>query len=511
MKLWTLFASICLGLVVQAQAATIDAPAAPQEGALYPISLTGTASEENGNKILSVGADLWQSVVAAADGVKTELSDSWFKWSYNRGVGRLPSQCPAGYDSSLGSCVQTCPTGYSGVAGVCWQACPAGFSDTGAFCTNWSSLKTVSKASFIAARAEKSCVKGMQNEAGLCYEPCAETFTGVGPFCFGQMNKSQDETRMAQEVAAQHQAASAAAPAGGLVLAKGSAPKLRTHIIFTPIICASDAIDGAFGLLPDPMALGGMAVDAAGDAVVGEISKAINQGGASFIPTVANTVLFDFSADARCEDNGQVSKASLAMNPSVTVKVSTSLFDPVLHNLSGVDLGIMRVSIYELIPFRIYGTVGTTVSAPLALESQIDRSLPALVVENQQYATRSAFNATPGLDLWLSSDAQIRVTSLFSFIPDLVQLGAEFKLHVLDNKMPYRLEEGLRANNTGYELFRQERLDNELKSGHGYVQSYLRVLGIAVDAFGEKGRIAWQGHSQQDNLILKETVTPLAL
>ena len=112
---------------------------------------------------------------------------------------------------------------------------------------------------------------------------------------------------------------------------------------------------------------------------------------------MANTVLFDFSADARCEDNSQVSKASLAMNPSVTVKVSTSLFDPVLHNLSGVDLGIMRVSIYELIPFRIYGTVGTTVSAPLALESQIDRSLPALVVENQQYATRSAFNATLAL------------------------------------------------------------------------------------------------------------------
>ena len=28
---------------------------------------------KNSNKILSVGADLWQSVVAAADGVKTEL------------------------------------------------------------------------------------------------------------------------------------------------------------------------------------------------------------------------------------------------------------------------------------------------------------------------------------------------------------------------------------------------------------------------------------------------------
>ena len=119
----TLFASICLGLVVQAQAATIDAPAAPQEGALYPISLTGTASEENGNKILSVGADLWQSVVAAADGVKTELSDSWFGGTTTRGVGRLPSQCPAGYDSSLGGCVQTCPQATAAWRVCGWQAC----------------------------------------------------------------------------------------------------------------------------------------------------------------------------------------------------------------------------------------------------------------------------------------------------------------------------------------------------------------------------------------------------
>ena len=81
------------------------------------------------------------------------------------------------------------------------------------------------------------------------------------------MNKAKMKRAWRKKWAAQHQAASAAAPQVALFI-KGSAPKLRTHIIFTPIICASDAIDGAFGLLPDPMALGGMAVDAAGDAVV---------------------------------------------------------------------------------------------------------------------------------------------------------------------------------------------------------------------------------------------------
>lgn len=490
---------------------TLDIPAAPEQGAAFPISLHAETDRSAEGSSLSMGADILQSVLSAAASVKNELENSWFQWSYNRGIGTLPSQCPAGYKSSGLSCVQSCPTGFTSVGGLCWQACPAGFSDLGATCTNWKTLKTQSKTSFVAAQTSKSCAVGMQNEAGLCYEPCAETFTGVGPFCFGQMNKAQDQERVAQEVSAQHQAATAKAPAGGIALDKDSAPKLRTHLIFTPIMCAMDNIDGAFGILPDPMALAGMAVDASGDAVLAEIAQATNQGGASFIPTLANTVLFDFSANATCQDDGVLSQASLTMNPSVTVKVSTSLFDPVLHNLAGVELGIMKMSVYELIPFRIYGTVGTTLAAPLTLDSTIDRRLPALVVDNQQYATSTRINSTPSADFWLSSDAQIRVTSFFSFIPDLVQLGAEFKLHVLENKMPYSLEEGLRLGEANYELYRQERLDNELKSGHGHVHSYLRVLGIAIDVFGDKANIEWQGHSQTDNLILKETATPIAI
>lgn len=283
---------------------------------------------------------------------------------------------------------------------------------------------------------------------------------------------------MQEQVAAQHEVAASQAAGGGIQVSDEVAPQLRTHVIFTPIMCAIDSINGA-----------------------------------SFIPTLDSTVLFDFTAAAECSDDGVVSRAAFNVNPSLTVKVSTSLFDPVLHSLSGVDLGVMQLSLYELIPFRIYGTVGTTVGAPISLESEIDRTLPALLVNNQQFATRTQISASPEIDLWLSSSAALRVSSFLSFLPDLFELGANFKLHVLENSMPYTLAEGLRfgSEGVGYELYRQEALNNELKSGHGSVDSYMRVLGINIDVFGENGSIEWQGHAQQDNLLSSETRTAIAL
>lgn len=494
-------------------ASNIDIPADPAQGVSNPVSLSLDAGQnEDGTTFLAAGADIWQGIMESANTLKQNLDSHWFEWSYNRGLGSLPNSCPADSMAVGGACVQSCPTGFNLVAGVCWQECPADFKDGGAVCTNWKTLKTVGKQNIIPARSAMSCAAGSVNEAGLCYEPCAAGFSGVGPFCFGQMDSAANAERMTEQVAAQHETALASAPAGGIALTADAAPKLRTHIIFTPIVCSMDAIDGAFGVLPNPAAVGAMAVDAAGDAVVKAISDGVSQGGgASFIPTVADTVLFDYTADTACADDGVVSSASMSFNPSVTVKISSSLFDPVLHNLAGVDLGIMRMSIYELIPFRIYGTVGTTLGAPVELTSKIDRRLPPLLVDNQPFATSTSLLASPSMDLWLSTDAQVRVTSFLSFIPDLLQLGAEFKLHVLDNQMPYQLSEGLRAGDQGYELFRTEQLDNELRAGHGYVNSYLRVLGINIDAFGDKARIDWSGHQQQDRLFERSSAVPVSL
>ncbi|WP_430460314.1 hypothetical protein ACQUQU_13960 [Thalassolituus sp. LLYu03] len=515
MKRVYLFIALLLGFGMHASASvsTLDVDAVPADGAQYPLALEATTGEDDGTRFLALGADVFQSVVDSANGLKTNLESTWFQWSYNRGIGTIPASCDNGYDNVLGICYQQCPQGYDTVAGVCWSQCPSGYTDMGATCTNWSKLKTVGKDSFLQARASTQCASGMVNEAGLCYEPCADTFTGVGPLCIGQFDGSSGEALLAQQLDAQHEAASAGAASGGIALSADEAPKLRTHVIFTPIMCSLDALDGAFGVLPDPARLGAMAVDAAGDAVLGAISDAIpaSSGGVSYLPSLADTVLFDFSADAHCADDGVVATAGLSMDPSVTVKVSTRMFDPALHNLAGVDLGIMQVSVYELIPFRIYGTVGTTFSANTELTSEIDRTLPKLLVEGQQYATRTRLSTEPAMDLWLSSEAYIRITSLFSFIPDLLQLGAEFKLHVLDVAMPYVVEEGLRGNEGGFELYRQEQLNSELSSGHGYVDTFLRVFGIETNAFGDDADIEWSGYEQQDELLNSETVTPLSI
>lgn len=513
MKRLCLFVLMLLGFSGPALAVsnTLEVPAVPAEGAQYPLALDSAAGDDAGTRFLSVGADIFQSVVDSANGIKNNLESTWFSWSYNRGIGTIPDTCPGGYDNVLGVCAQQCPDGYSAALGACWQDCPSGFTDMGAFCTNWSNFKSVGKDTFAQSLTSTSCASGMVNEAGLCYEPCADTFDGVGPLCIGQFDGSAGEALLNQQVAEQHAAAESNASTGGIQLTGGQAPKLRTSVIFTPIMCSLDALDGAFGILPDPASLGAKAVDAAGDAVIGAISDAIPGGGASFIPSVADTVLFDFTADAHCADDGVVATAGLTMEPSVTVQVSTRMFDPVLHNMSGVDLGIMQVSLYELIPFRIYGTVGTTLGATTELTSVIDRSLPKLLVDGKQYATQTQLAVDPSMDLWLSTEAYIRVTSLFSFIPDLLQLGAEFRLHVLDVVLPYRVDEGLRGNESGYELYRQENLASDLSSGHGYVDTFLRVLGIETNAFGDDADISWTGHQQHDELMSSETTTPVSI
>jgi hypothetical protein len=57
-----------------------------------------------------------------------------WKQNYTRGVGTIPTDCPAGKDKDAGLCYSKCPSGYSGVGPVCWQTCPSGFRDDGAFC-----------------------------------------------------------------------------------------------------------------------------------------------------------------------------------------------------------------------------------------------------------------------------------------------------------------------------------------------------------------------------------------
>jgi hypothetical protein len=93
----------------------------------------------------------------------------------------------------------------------------------------------------------------------------------------------------------------------------------------------------------------------------------------------------------------------------------------------------------------------------------------------------------------------------------LLQLGAEFNLDVLDVEMPYIMEEGLRANAVGYEIYREESLVSTLSAGSGSVDSFLRILGVETNVFGDAGDIGWDGYQRYDELIYNERSTDVIL
>jgi len=501
----TLFVWCSMMLLASTAQAATDAAA----GAIYPVDVQVVGGEADGNQFLSVIGQIKDKIDTSVEKIERPFDE----WAYSRGVGQIPSVCPSGYSDNAGLCAKDCPAGYDSVAGVCWQQCPEGYSDGGAFCTLWKWWpETITKTSWIQERVVKQCPPGQVNEAGLCYEPCADTFKGIGPMCFGQFGAAM-ASRIRAQAGEQHEAALAAAGTGGIVVPEEQAPQLKTDMAFAPIVCGLDGIEGFAGIpVPDPANLGGMAVNAAGDAVLGAISDQI--GGQSnqawFVPSVAQTVLFDFSSEIRCDDDGQVAKAALNMNPSITVQASTRMFDPALHALAGVDLGIMTVSVYELIPFRIYGTVGTTLSSDTTLTSVVDRSQPPVIIDGIQHANSTSLDVIPRMELWLSSQAYVRITSILNFLPDLLQIGADFKLWVMDLAMPYSVEEGVRDNGEGqYETYKTESLERQLSAGQGYVNTFLKVLGIDINAFGDEADIEWSGTEDNAVIFAREESQPI--
>lgn len=484
----------------------------PDIGALFPVLGQVITGEADGEQFMSVANEIGESFKAGTNPTFQSVTNPMTEWSYSRGVGTIPDTCTDGYDKSGALCYKQCPTGYDTVAGVCWQQCPDGYSDDGAFCTLWKWWpETIAKDSFMQEIKAMECASGMINEAGLCYEPCAATFVGVGALCFGLFGDEEDQQHIRDQASGQHADALASAGAGGIVLGEGETPKLKTDMSFTPIVCSIANTEGAFGLpLPGADQLAGMAVDASGDAIVNAISGSLENGGSAwFVPSVSDTVLFNFSMDATCEDDGVVATAGLNFQPSITVKASSKMFDPVLHNLAGVDLGIMSVSVYELIPFRVYGTVGSTLGVDATITSSIDRSLPPLIIDGKQHAHRTAMNITPEQDFWLSLEAYLRVTSIFNFIPDLVQLGAEFKLFILELDLPYDMDAGIRDNEGVKEVYAKESLKGNLESGRGYVDTFLRVLGIETGVFGDEADVSWEGHKESTVFFEKEEAKAL--
>jgi hypothetical protein len=485
---------------------SLEVPADVASGARYPLSLEAVTGRSEGAPFVSVSSIVQNPLADDADMTQRELEDSLFSTSYSRGIGTTPKSCPEGFDEVLGTCAEICPTGYTAAIGQCWQHCPSGWADLGLFCAKWF-MKFRGKDIFAQKFTATSCEDGLIKEGGRCYEPCNDGFESAGPLCVGDLNNGSSYSALSSQVAAQHQAALAKASTGGVEIPDTLAPELNATVVFSPVACKISSVTGSLGFIP------GLIDDAVNEAIkkgMGDWSNP-DLGAAWYIPSITNTVLFDLSAEAVCEDDGQIAQAHLTLNPSITVEVQSSLFDTALHDLSGVDLGIMSVSIYELIPFRIYGSVGATMSVPTEMYSVIDRSLPPLIIKGQQYANTTALIIDPAMELWLSTEAYLRVTSLFNFIPDLLQLGAEFNLDVLNVKMPYIMEEGLRANATGYEIYHDESLVSDLSAGSGSVDTFLRILGVETNIFGDAGDITWEGYHRYDELFHKENSTDILM
>lgn len=484
-----------------ASVSQLDVAANESAGIDHPISIQAVSGESEGNKLLSFTSKIGDSIKGKVNEFIEPIGKPFHEWSYSRGVGKIPNMCPAGSSKNAGLCAENCPSGYDSVAGVCWQQCPQGYSDGGALCTKWKWWpKTIAKKSWVQPRKAMQCKPGMNKEAGLCYEPCADTFVGAGPLCWGSFGGIADQSRI-RDAADRSEISALANAQGGIVVPEGLTPELKTDLSFAPVVCSLD------GLGPvNPVKLGALGIDKAGDAVVGAISGTQDPT-AWFVPSLSQTVLFDFSADTKCEDDGVKLTAGLSFKPMITVQASTKMFDSALHNLAGVDLGVMQISVYELLPFRIYGTVGTDIGTEVALSSTIDRSQPPVIINGVQHANVTNLDVTPEMNVWLSAQAYLRVTSILSFIPDLVQIGVDFKLWIMELTMPYSIEEGVRVTETGAETYKTERLTSVVESGNGYVDSFLKILGIELDVFPENADVSWKGVKEEKVLMDKSTVT----
>ncbi|GIL87782.1 hypothetical protein Vretifemale_15825 [Volvox reticuliferus] len=148
--------------------------------------------------------------------------------AYGRGVGLVPSSCPAGYERNGALCYPNCASGFYGVGPVCWQICPSSYTDIGAICSRPVSGISSTRncpwydvCGLTFARGCSSCPSDYHNDgctcsrgdqsfakqsygrgagigltcsgdqdydAGLCYTKCRPGYNGVGPVCWAACN-----------------------------------------------------------------------------------------------------------------------------------------------------------------------------------------------------------------------------------------------------------------------------------------------------------------------------------
>jgi hypothetical protein len=122
-----------------------------------------------------------EPVAAIDEAVSTDFC--WLP-SNGRGVGTVPTECPAGTEQNGALCYPTCQAGFYGVGPVCWQSCPAGMTDDGAFCRKDAVIFGKPSYGRGAGFVPNACNPGDEKNGALCYPACQAGFYGVGPVCW---------------------------------------------------------------------------------------------------------------------------------------------------------------------------------------------------------------------------------------------------------------------------------------------------------------------------------------
>lgn len=422
----------------------------------------------SGGRFISQQADVLPKQVTATGSSKLFTFASK-QWTYTRGVGEAPSVCETGYEQS------------------------------GLLC------KKVG-ASWFSKQKPMQCRAGLVNSNGLCYKPCAEKFKGFGPFCSGNL-MDLDTSNVPKDVAAQHAKALERFNQPGIRLKNGEPPRIKTDLAFGPTTCG----------LSSAITLGTSALNKVSNALIGQLGKAIvgnadldikNSSGDTIwsAPSINDFVAYDISAKPTCTQKADKYVATLNIDNSITTKVSTEIFDPLFHNLGGVDAGIAKVSIYELIPFRIYGSSGVTLGTELNLASTVLKDKPPYMINGIPHAHQTALKVTPSINVWLGLDAYVRVTSILDAIPDLFQVGGDIDLDVIDWQLPYALAEGVTYDSGARQLFMDETLNSAFSSGSGQAKPFLKVLGREINTFKDSDTKRWTGYQESQNLLTRKGV-----
>ena len=112
-----------------------------------------------------------------------------YRQTYDRGVGKIPTECPAGKVNNAGLCYDPCISGFSdkGTA-TCTRDCPSGYTDTGLTChyngaasyspVHWDSCKSRFLGLCVGGLVEDACKAGYHKILSVCWIDVPAGFSG---------------------------------------------------------------------------------------------------------------------------------------------------------------------------------------------------------------------------------------------------------------------------------------------------------------------------------------------